>query len=199
MEVTRVSHGSPRRWALLTVLVGLMLAGCSGSSATTPPGGATSAGTTPAPPTVAAIVGTPVPTPVLTAAAAACPSAATVGTALGITVPAPVGVDAKLHGQLPAGATGIVCDYHASALNVIIEVLSNIDPSSISKFTAQFPTAPVSVAGVGDQAQSFQVSLGGGKDNEGVVATKGSTLVDITATATPATLAQVEALVTQLL
>jgi hypothetical protein len=52
-----------------------------------------------------------------------------------------------------------------------------------------------SVSGVGDQARSFSQSLGGGKDNEGVVATKGSSLVDITATATPASLAQIEALV----
>jgi hypothetical protein len=55
------------------------------------------------------------------------------------------------------------------------------------------------VSGVGDQARSFQQALNGGRDNEGLVATKGSTLVDITATATPATLAQLEALVSQLL
>ena len=53
--------------------------------------------------------------------------------------------------------------------------------------------------GVGDQARAFTQPLGAGKDNEEVVATKGSTLVAITATATPATLAQVEALVKQLL
>ena len=56
-----------------------------------------------------------------------------------------------------------------------------------------------SVSGVGDQATSFFQSLGGGKDNEGVVATKGSTLVSIGATATPASLSQVEALVNSLL
>jgi hypothetical protein len=48
------------------------------------------------------------------------------------------------------------------------------------------------------QARSFAVSLGGGKDNEGVVATKESTLVDIVATATPASLSQLESLVSQL-
>jgi hypothetical protein len=56
-----------------------------------------------------------------------------------------------------------------------------------------------SVSGIGDQARSFSQPLNAGKDNGGVVATKGSTLVDIVATGTPASLAQVEALVDQLL
>lgn len=56
-----------------------------------------------------------------------------------------------------------------------------------------------SVSGVGDQARSFSETLGGGKTNEGVVATKGTHLVLIDATYTPASLAQVEALVSQLL
>ena len=51
---------------------------------------------------------------------------------------------------------------------------------------------------MGEQARSFVQQLGAGKDNEGLVATKGMTLVDLVATATPATLAQVEALVNQL-
>jgi hypothetical protein len=82
---------------------------------------------------------------------------------------------------------------------VIIEVLRNISPSFISKFSSQFPVAFKSVSGVGDQARSFTEPIGGGRDNEGVVATKGSTLVAIVATATPASLVQVEALVNQLL
>jgi hypothetical protein len=101
--------------------------------------------------------------------------------------------------QLPAGATGEVCDYHAQSFNVIIEVLRNISPSFISKFSSRFPVAYKTVSGVGDQARSFTAPIGNGKDNEGVVATKGSILVSITATATPATLPQVEALVNQLL
>lgn len=48
-------------------------------------------------------------------------------------------------------------------------------------------------------ARTFLQSLNCGQDNEGVVATKSSDLVAITATATPASLAQVEALVSQLL
>jgi hypothetical protein len=82
---------------------------------------------------------------------------------------------------------------------VLIELISNIDPSSISLFSARFPVAYVSVSGVGDQARAFSQPLGGGKDNEGVVATKGMKLVAITATATPAPLAKVEALVKKLL
>jgi hypothetical protein len=82
---------------------------------------------------------------------------------------------------------------------VIIEVLRNISPSFISKFSSQFPVAFKSVSGVGDQARSFTEPIGGGRDNEGVVATEGSTLVAIVATATPASLVQVEALVNQLL
>jgi hypothetical protein len=101
--------------------------------------------------------------------------------------------------QLPAGATGIACDYSGTGLNVIIELISNIDPTSIAQFSSKFPVAYASVSGVGDQARSFSQPLNGGKDNEGVVATKGTTLVAITATATPASLAQIEALVNQLL
>jgi hypothetical protein len=82
---------------------------------------------------------------------------------------------------------------------VIIELIRNIDPASIALFSSKFPVAYASVSGVGDQARSFSQPLNGGKDNEGVVATKGTTLVAITATATPASLAQLEALVSQLL
>jgi hypothetical protein len=82
---------------------------------------------------------------------------------------------------------------------VIIVVITNISASYISQFSAHFPGGYKTVSGVGDQARSFYQTLGGGKDNEGVVATKGSTLVSIGATATPASLSQVEALVNSLL
>ena len=100
---------------------------------------------------------------------------------------------------LPAGATAIVCDYHGASLNVIVEVISNIDPSHIADWSAKFPVPYKSASGVGDQARTFLQTLNGGKDNEGVVATKGRTLVDIVATATPASLGQVEALTASLL
>jgi hypothetical protein len=122
-----------------------------------------------------------------------------VGAALGISLSTPITVGGTGGTQLPAGATGLACDYAGTGLNVIIEVISNINPSYITQFSSKFPVAYASVSGVGDQARSFSQPLGGGKDNEGVVATKGSTLVAITATATPASLAQIEALITQLL
>jgi len=93
----------------------------------------------------------------------------------------------------------MACEYSGTGLNVIIEVITNTDPTSIALFSSKFPVAYASVSGVGDQARSFSESLNGGKNNQGVVATKGSTLVAITATATPASLAQIEALVNQLL
>ncbi len=187
-----MSRSVSRSLALATVVFGLAVAACS------------SGGTTPPALTTAAATVAPVPTGTLaavstTAAAATCPTAATVNAALGVTVPAPVGVTAPGTTTLPAGSKVIVCNYHAASLNVIIEVITNTDPSIISKFSDKFPIPYTSVPGVGDQARSFLQQLTNGKDNEGVVATKGSTLVDVTATATPASLAQVEALVTQLL
>lgn len=144
-----------------------------------------------------------VPTPSQLAtppASRACPTAATVDAALGVSLPAPVGV-AGIGGTttLPPGAKLRVCEYHATSYNVIIVIITGITPAVIDKYSSEFPVPYSSVAGVGDQARAFSVPLGGGKDNEGVVATKGSTLVDVTATATPASLAQVEALVRQLL
>jgi hypothetical protein len=53
--------------------------------------------------------------------------------------------------------------------------------------------------GGGCEARSFSQALGGGKDNEGLVATKGSTIVAIIATDAPASLTQIEALANQLL
>jgi hypothetical protein len=127
-----------------------------------------------------------------------CPAAAQVGAALGMTLPRPTDVTGPPN-TLPAGATAVICNYHGSTFNVIIEILGNIDPSYISHFSDRFPVPYKSVAGVGVQARSFYQSLGGGRDNEGVVATTGRKLVSVTATATPASLAQVEALVQQLL
>ena len=134
-----------------------------------------------------------------TQAAASCPTAETVGAALGITVNKPIGVAGGGGTQLPSGAKGMTCEYSGTGLNVIIEIISNIDPSSITLFSGKFPVAAQSVSGVGDQARSFSQPLNGGKNNQGLVATKGSTLVSVIATDTPASLAQIEALVQQLL
>ena len=137
--------------------------------------------------------------PKTTAAPASCPTGARVGSALGIVLPKPIGVPPTGASPLPAGVTGEVCDYHAATYNVIIERLTNVSPSVITQFSSKFPIVFTTVAGVGDQARAFSVSLGDGKDNEGVVATKGTTLVAIIATATPSSLAQIEAMVNQLL
>lgn len=107
-----------------------------------------------------------------------------------MTLPKPVGVRAGGGPQRPPSATGEVCDYHGQSFNVI---------SYISQVSSHFPVAYASVSGVGDQARSLTAPLGGGKENEGAVATTGSTLVAITATATPASLTQIETLVNQLL
>jgi hypothetical protein len=187
MEALHVT-GSQLRWIALTALAfAATLTACGSSSPTATTGAATS------PPTSAAA------TPTAVAASAQCPTGATVGSALGTMLPDAAGVPGGGATQLPAGATGLVCDYHATSENVIIVVITNISASDISLFSSHFPGGYKTVSGVGDQARSFYTTLGGGKDNEGVVATKGSTLVSIGATATPASLSQVEALVNQLL
>ena len=178
------------RWIAVTALAfAATLAACGGSS----PSPTSSSGAATATPTVAA------PTPTAATAAAQCPSGSSVGSALGTTLPDATNVVGGGIGQLPSGATGIVCDYHATPENVIITVLQNIPASYISKYSANFPVSYKPVSGVGDEARSFVVSLGGGKDNEGVVAAKGTTVVAAVATATPATLSQLEALVNSLL
>ena len=176
-----------RSWrvALTALVCAAFLSACGSSSvaATTP---------TPSP--------TPPALPTPTAASPLCPTAAAVGSTLaGITLPKPVGIAGAGTAQLPAGAKGIVCEYHASTYNVIIVIITNIDPSNVAQFSSHFPVPYTSVSGVGDQARAFSVPIGGGRINEGVVASKGRKIVSIDATATPATLAQVEALVNQLL
>jgi hypothetical protein len=141
----------------------------------------------------------PVATVALTAAGSECPAAATVNAALGTNLNNPSKVTGGGSTTLPSGASAIACDYAATGMNVIIELISNIPAVSIDLFSAKFPVAYKNVSGVGDQARSFSETLGAGKDNEGVVATKGTSLVLVDATATPASLGQVETLVGQLL
>jgi hypothetical protein len=177
-------------WIPLTALTfAATLAACGGSTTGTT---SSAPGATPSP-TIAAA------TPTASTASAQCPTGGTVGSALGTTLTDAVGVAGGGATQLPGGATGLVCEYHATTENVIIVVITNISASYIAQFSAHFPGGYQTVSGVGDQARSFYQTLGGGKDNEGVVATKGSTIVSIGATDTPASLSQVEALVNQLL
>jgi hypothetical protein len=173
---------------MVTAMLGFALgaAACGGTG--------TTASTSPTP-----TIASPSAIPTTTAASPTCPTGARVGAALGITLPTPVGVAGGGGTQLPPGAVGVACEYHAATYNVIIEIIRNISPSYIIDFSSKFPVAFMNVAGVGDQARAFTAPLGPGKVNEGVVATKGATLVAIVATATPASLAQLEALVNQLL
>jgi hypothetical protein len=189
-----MSHSSSRWLAVTTLFFALTVSACGSSSGATPP-------TTPTTkPATATATSAPLSTNGTTAAPASCPSGAKVGAALGgISLPNPVGVAGSSGTPLPAGATGVSCEYAGKAMNVLIELITNISSSYIDQFSSNFPVPYVSVSGVGDQARSFSQSLNGGKDNEGVVATKGSNLVDVTATYTPASLAQIEALINQLL
>jgi hypothetical protein len=123
-----------------------------------------------------------------------------VSAALGTSaLPNAVGIKGGGSTALPAGATGIVCEYSAVAENVIVEVIQNIPSSYISAYSSKFPANFKTVSGLGDEARSFVTSLGGGKTNEGVVAAQGTTIVAVVATDTPATLSQIESLVSSLL
>jgi hypothetical protein len=182
--------GRNHRLFLLALPFAATLAACGGSSTTPTPSTSSSAAATP---TVAA------PTATASTVAAHCPSGSTVGSALGITLPDATNVVGGNTASLPPGATGIVCDYKGASNNVLITALVNIPASYISSFSQHFPVAFKPVSGVGDQARSFFEPLAGGKNNEGVVAAKGTTVIAIIATYTPATLSQLEALVNSLL
>lgn len=191
-----MASGIVRRVALGLTAIGLIVAACGGTTGGTPPAATVPAATI-APATTPTTA--PVASVTVTSTTPGCPTGATVGTALGISLPAPVSVKGGGGEKLPAGATGISCEYHAASYNVILEILTGVPPSFISNYSNKFPVKYTSVSGVGDQARFFLQALNGGRDNEAVVATKGTNLVDVTATATPASLTQVEALVSQLL
>lgn len=184
----RATLAGPRAVSVAALLLLVALTGCGGG------GGSPSASASPLPATAA-----PTSAPASASSSSPCPTGSVVGAALGVTLPNPSTVPGGGGIQLPAGASGVACEYPGNSLNVIIELITNIDPSAIGLFSSRYPVPYKSVSGVGDQARSFSQQLNGGKDNEGVVATKGSTLVAITATDTPASLSQVETLVTQLL
>lgn len=209
MEPTGKKGDMERRFGtsaagMVAIVLGIAItfAGCSSAASPapiTPPGPTPPTSAATAPPTGAASSLAAASGGAATTGAISCPTGPVVGAALGLTLSAPTAVPGGGGTPLPPGATGEACDYRGTASNVIIELISGIDPSAIGQFSDKFPVPYAAVAGVGDQARSFRQDLNGGKDNEGVVATKGSSLVEITATATPASLAQVEALVSQLL
>src|ERR1700690_1224176 len=132
-----MASGSVRRLAVGLTAIGLVVAACGGTTGGAP----TTAPTVPAATGPAATVA-PLATPTVapgasvsvTAAAPGCPTGATVGAALGITLPAPVSVKGGGGEKLPAGATGISCEYHAASYNVILEVLTGVPPAFISNY-----------------------------------------------------------------
>src|SRR5664280_99953 len=153
-EALHMSHNGSRRLAVTALVLGVIVSACGSSSATplTVPTAATA---------VPATAATPAPTtaPIATAtiaaaaAAASCPTAATVGSALGITLPYPTTVAGGGGTSLPAGATGVACEYAGIGMNVIIELITNISPTYIDQFSGKFPVTYKSVSGVGDQAR----------------------------------------------
>lgn len=185
LAVVSVVRRRPALAALLLAAAGA-LAACGGAG-------------TPTPSAAASTLTPSASTPTASVAPTQCPSGSTIGSALGITLPNATSVAGSGANPLPAGATEVVCEYRGASDNVIIVLIANISASYISLFSAHFPGGYKTLAGVGDQARSFVQSLGGGKDNEGIVAVKGSTIVSIDATYTPATLAQLGALVNRLL
>ncbi len=189
---------SSSSWLAIAMLVAAVtISACGGPSASPPTGShspsATAAAITPSPTAIA----TPVPT--ASPAVPGCPGAAVVGDTLGTHVDEPTTVANSLGKSLPSGAKAVACKYAGNGETVLIELFSNIASSNISLFSNKFPVKYTSVKGVGDQARAYSKSLGGGKQNIQVVATKGKNLVSITALATLASLSQIEALVTQLL
>ncbi|MGD0833455.1 MAG: hypothetical protein ABSA40_03385 [Candidatus Dormibacteria bacterium] len=201
-----------RRTTLPTLLAGslaaALLAAC-GSSSTTPSSGSSAPGGGTATPASTA----PTPTPATNSAIAtgSCPSASTVGSALGTTLPAPTVVTPAAGATpVPSGESGIACSYiseSATPVVVIVALASGVPSGFITQeeqkqltslqgigVTVSF--APLS--GVGDEAATYQYSAAG-LTVEGVVAGQGSNFVGIFTEGTPATLAQIENLVKQLL
>ena len=143
-----------------------------------------------------------IPTVLATTASLACPAAPIVDAALGVTVAPPVNVTGgSPSATFPPGALVIVCEYVGvgEGQNVVIGLLDNMPASTIDTYSNRFPVPFSAVPGLGDDARAWRQTLSSGVTNEGVVAVSGSNLVNITATGTPATLAQVEALVRSLL
>jgi hypothetical protein len=198
-QMTEASHvtRSNSYWIpLATLAAAAVLAACGSAS----PAASSSSGSTPTASAPATAPPTAAPTVTTTTASSSCPSGSTVQAALGTSaLPNAVGIAGGGSAHLPAGATGIVCEYSAAPENVIIEVIQNIPSSYISAYSSKFPTNFKTVSGLGDVARSFVDNLGTGKTNLGVVAAKGTTIVAVVATYTPATLTQVEALVSSLL
>jgi len=183
------SRSRPLRRGLLCgaaalVLLGLAACGASSTSSSTSTG---SSGGTPTP-----AASTPTPS---TAAALSCPSASTAGAALGLTLPAPT--------STALGLSGVECNYLSGASDVLIILVNDVPAAYLSTAEASFAATQSSVnftpvSGIGDEAYSYSYALGA-TTAEGILAVKGTSFVGLYCTATTATMAQVQALVRQLL
>jgi hypothetical protein len=197
-EASHVTRSNSFWIPFATLAAAATLAACGSSS----PAASSGSGSTPTPAATAppATAAPTVALPTTTTASSSCPSGSTVASALGTgALPNAVGIAGGGSTELPTGATGIVCEYAAPPVNVILEIIQGIPSSYVSAYSSKFPAKYSVVSGLGDVARSFDTSIGGGRTNEGVVAAQGTTIVVVVATGTPATLSQVESLVGSLL
>ncbi len=145
--VVVVSHRAVM--AVGTLVVGLVLTGCSsgssspGASSTTSPTTAPSATT--AQPGSASTAAVPT-TAAATAGASTCPTLAQANTALGGSYSGPI--------QTPTAGGGIVCEYTGSAGNAGVTIFAHQSAAVFAGQVAHAPGAPAmaSISGVGDGA-----------------------------------------------
>jgi hypothetical protein len=178
-------------------LAGLALAACGSASPST-----SSPASSSAPATTA-----PTPTPTAAAVSIACPAASTVNAGLGVTVGAPNTIPAT---SLPAGDTGVTCEYISIAAKSVVIITLGTGPVS-EPFIPLIETAEkkaaatqgetftdTSVSGVGDQAVILSVTKTGVPKEDGILAVKGQTGLVVTVVPS-ASQSQLESFASQLL
>ena len=191
-------------WPLILIVAGAV-AGCGGSSspASTAPGSSSetpAAAVTPTPTPAP----TPTPTPAPAFSVASCPLSSSVSQVLGETVSTP-NTNTTSSLPLPSGASGIRCLYPGSVhVPVMITLAENVPAADFSAVqmvmagadTGQTISQFTPVAGVGDQAVTYSLAS---ETATGVIAIKGTDVVDVTTLFVAVPLSQIESLVTQLL
>jgi hypothetical protein len=190
------------RLPLPAMLAAMALAACAGSTASPPPTSIplTAATTSPSPPPIAS----PAPSqPVTTSASpislgpgaspgGPCPSADAVSAAL--SVRASFADAGLLAGNAAAGAFVFFCQYGSSGGTIQIQFYKGMPATAVSPLMKGNPsTTYTSVAGVGDQAETYSVS-----GIEGIIATKGTTVIQINIYGTTIPLSSVETFTNQL-
>ncbi len=183
--------------ALLLSLAGVALAACGSTSP-----GTSSPASTSVPATAA-----PTPTPTAAAVSISCPAASTVNSGLGVSVDAPKTIPAT---NLPAGDTGVTCEYISIAAQSIVIITLGTGPvaepfiplletAEQKAATAQGETfTETSVSGVGSQAVILTISKTGVPKEDGILAVSGQSGLVITV-APSVSQSQLESFATQLL